>query len=132
MYQTLTVGKSTTLDNVDTFTLIDVFPPSGNTRRSTPVARFQHDPRLIDTARTYAVDNGLTFPSEEQDSSPEGSRLRSDSRSDDSPSDKAALSPTRSSTKTNSVKLLTTARSADSLGSVNYRFAPKQTPTNGS
>lgn len=29
MYQTLTVGESTTLDNVGTFTLIDVLPPSG-------------------------------------------------------------------------------------------------------
>lgn len=68
MYQTLTVGKSTTLDNVGTFTLIDVFPPSGDTRWLTPVVRFQHDPQLIDTARAYAADNGLTFPSEEQDS----------------------------------------------------------------
>ena len=68
MYQTLTVGKSTTLNNVDTFTLIDALPPSGNTRWSTPVICFQHDPQLIDTARTYAANNGLPFPTEEQDS----------------------------------------------------------------
>lgn len=67
MYQTLTVGKSTTLNNVDTFTLIDALPPSGNTRWSTPVICFQHDPQLIDTARTYAANNGLPFPTEEQD-----------------------------------------------------------------
>jgi len=68
VYPARTVGESTTPDNVGTFTLIDVFPPSGDTRWLTPVVRFQHDPQLIDTARAYAADNGLTFPSEEQDS----------------------------------------------------------------
>ena len=47
MYQTLTVGER---------------------RWSTPVVCFQQDPQLIDTARTYAADNGLPFPGDEQDS----------------------------------------------------------------
>lgn len=68
MYQTLTVGQSATLDNVGTFTLIDVLPPSGERHWSTPVVCFQQDPQLIDTARTYAADNGLLFPGDEQDS----------------------------------------------------------------
>ena len=68
MYQTLTVGESTALDNVGTFTLIDVLPPSGERRWSTPVVCFQQDPQLIDTARTYATDNGLPFPGDERDS----------------------------------------------------------------
>ena len=59
---------STTLDNVGSFTLIDVLPPSGERRWSTPVVCFQQDPHLIDTARTYAADNGLPFPGDEQDS----------------------------------------------------------------
>lgn len=68
MYQTLTVGESTTLDNVGTFTLIDVLLSSGERRWSTPVVCFQQDPQLIDTARTYAADNGLALPGDERDS----------------------------------------------------------------
>mgnify|MGYP001789253809 FL=1 len=68
MYQTLTVGESTTLNNVGTFTLINVLPPSGDRRWSTPVVCFQQDPQLIDTARTDAADNGFPLPGDEQDS----------------------------------------------------------------
>ena len=68
MYQPLTVGESTALNNVGTFTLIDMLPSSGDRRWSTPVVCFQQDPQLIDTTRTYAADNGLPFPGDEQDS----------------------------------------------------------------
>ena len=67
MYQTLTVGESTTLDNVGTFTLIDVLPPPGERRWSTPVVCFQQDPQLIDTARQYAADNNLYFRPDDEE-----------------------------------------------------------------
>lgn len=53
LHQVLAHGKSTPLDKVDTRTLIDALPPP---RKA-----------LVDTARIYAADNGLPFPTEEQD-----------------------------------------------------------------
>ena len=61
MYQTLTVGESTTLDNVGTFTLIDVLPPSSRTPSSSTL----HVPTPPTTASPS--------PATSETASPEGS-----------------------------------------------------------
>ena len=66
--ETLKLGESATLEKVGTFTLIDMEPPAHGKRWPTPVVCFEQDPQLMDTARQYAADNGLLFPSDEQDS----------------------------------------------------------------
>lgn len=66
--ETLKLGESATLEKVGTFTLIDMEPPAHGKRWPTPVVCFEQDPQLMDTARQYAADNDLLFPSDEQDS----------------------------------------------------------------
>ena len=66
--ETLKLGESATLEKVGTFTLIDMEPPAHGKHWPTPVVCFEQDPQLMDTARQYAADNDLLFPSDEQDS----------------------------------------------------------------
>lgn len=66
--ETLKLGESATLEKVGTFTLIGMEPPARGKRWPDPVVCFEHDPQLMDTARQYAADNDLLFPSDEQDS----------------------------------------------------------------
>ena len=66
--ETLKLGESATLEKVGTFTLIDMEPPAHGKRWPTPAVCFEQDPQLMDTARQYAADNDLLFPSDEQDS----------------------------------------------------------------
>lgn len=66
--ETLKLGESATLEKVGTFTLIGMEPPAHGKRWPTPVVCFEQDPQLMDTARQYAADNDLLFPSDEQDS----------------------------------------------------------------
>ena len=67
MYQTLTVGESTTLEKVGTFTLIGMEPPAHGKRWPTPVVCFEQDPQLMDTARQYAADNNLYFRPDDEE-----------------------------------------------------------------
>jgi lipoprotein len=66
--ETLKLGESATLEKVGTFTLIGMEPPARGKRWPDPVVCFEQDPQLMDTARQYAADNDLLFPSDEQDS----------------------------------------------------------------
>ena len=132
LYQTLTVGESATLDNVGVFTLIDILPLSRDRRWSTPVVCFQQDPSSSTLRVPTPPATASSSPATRNTAGAERFRRREDRRSDDSSSEKADVPPVRSSARTNCVKLLTTTPRADSLGCVNYRFAQKQTPTNGS
>lgn len=66
--ETLKLGESAPLEKVGTFTLIGMEPPARGKRWPDPVVCFEQDPQLMDTARQYAADNDLLFPSDEQDS----------------------------------------------------------------